>query len=204
MHRYCHLRRKASCIRTSCDMDDLSIAALRYMTDKAPYDGDLGTYHFYTPRYHELFAPIRESVRRVLEIGVQHGASLRMWRDYFYSADIYGIDIDATSFLRDEPRITTLIGDATNPATLHDLASRGPWDIIIDDGSHNLDDMRDTCLALYPHTLSVYVIEDVHMEWWGPQLEAALRPMAGEPEKIISRTGAYAAAYVYDKRVPRV
>ena len=37
------------------------------------------------------------------------GASLRVWRDYFYNAEIYGADIDKTNF--SEKRIKTFFVD---------------------------------------------------------------------------------------------
>ena len=177
-------------------MDDLSEFGIKYMTDKAP----IGTYHAYTIRYQQLFEPIRFNVRRVLEIGIERGASLQMWRDYFPYAEVHGLDIvDYRSTLAGLDRIHVHFGDAKDPAVLAELAKE-EWDIVVDDGSHNLDDMRDTCLALYPSTRSVYVIEDVHLAWWGSQLEGSLLSLCGRPEKLISRTTDERAAYIYDKR----
>lgn len=171
-------------------MDDLSAAALRYMTDKAPYRGELGVYHHYTLRYHELFAPIRADVRKVLEIGVQHGASLKMWRDYFTAAEIHGVEIDPIHLggCVGEPRITVHIGDIKTHAVIDHMVTLSPWDIIVDDASHDPADMRDTCIALLPHARSFYVIEDIHVPWFGAMLSAALWPLFGEPEVLPSQT----------------
>lgn len=182
-------------------MDDLSKFALRYMTDKAPYEGSSGVYHFYTVRYHEILSPIRERVERVLEIGIQHGASLKMWRDYFPNAVIHGVDIeDCRLAVAAEPRIVAHVGDVGQPSVLVDLVVLGPFDLVVDDGSHDLAHMRDTCLALYPSTRSVYIIEDVHLVWFGPELRAVLHALAGEPEALVSRTDGNRAAFIFDKR----
>jgi hypothetical protein len=182
-------------------MDDLSRYALHYMTDKAPYDGESGVYHFYTLRYHELLSSIREQAQRVLEVGIERGASLKMWRDYFPNAVIHGVDIaDCREALDGEPRIAVHIGDVGSPVVRASLIAAGPFDVVIDDGSHELVHMRDTCLSLYPVTRWLYIIEDVHLEWFGAELQASVSGMAGRPEVLVSRTDGKRAAFIYDKR----
>src|SRR6267154_394057 len=110
----------------------LCLLALQYGTDKAPRSG-----HGYTPYYHELFASRRGQVRKVLEIGIDVGASLRMWRDYFPSATIYALDSD-TSKLISEHRIQSLFcnqGDSVQLQIAMDWAGHD-FDLILDDGSH--------------------------------------------------------------------
>jgi len=82
--------------------------------------------HNYIPGYSTLFDPKRYSAKNVLEIGIgclnhetamrtisnyRYGNSLRMWRDFFENATIYGIDIHAAGMMCDEPRITTILAD---------------------------------------------------------------------------------------------
>src|SRR5712671_6209617 len=47
----------------------------------------------YVHFYEEIFAPIRETTKSVLEIGICEGGSLRAWKEYFSDATIYGLDI---------------------------------------------------------------------------------------------------------------
>lgn len=54
---------------------------------------DKHTVHAYMDTYESKFAPRRFTAKRVLEIGINHGGSLRMWHDYFPNAEIYAIDI---------------------------------------------------------------------------------------------------------------
>ena len=66
--------------------DPLTKIGMVYGTDKA-------TLHRFTSFYNTLFSEKRRNVRRFLEIGVYKGESIEMWRDYFTSAKVFGIDI---------------------------------------------------------------------------------------------------------------
>jgi len=90
--------------------------------------------HYYIRQYERLFGPIRNQVKKVLEIGINGGASMRVWKDYFPRAHVYGLDIKDFN-LRD-PRLTAFVGDQSDPVILQEIAKHGPFDIIIDDGSH--------------------------------------------------------------------
>lgn len=43
-------------------------------------------------RYDQRFSQIRNTVNRVLEVGVFFGASIQMWQSYFPSAKVVGLD----------------------------------------------------------------------------------------------------------------
>jgi hypothetical protein len=150
------------------DIDPLTALAIRHGTDKwGP--------HFYTPVYHELFAHLRDEPIRLLEIGIggygYHtvgGASLRMWADYFPRGKIVGIDITRKTLALD-PRITTLVGSQDDPAFLKRLTDEhGPFDIIIDDGSHVPQHVAASFYGLFPRLAArgLYVIEDVQTTFW--------------------------------------
>ncbi|HKN55231.1 MAG TPA: class I SAM-dependent methyltransferase, partial [Amycolatopsis sp.] len=62
------------------------------------------------------------------------------------------------------PRLTVLRGDQNDPAQLEALAKEhGPFDIVIDDGSHINEHVLTSFHALFPHvrTGGFYVIEDL-------------------------------------------
>jgi demethylmacrocin O-methyltransferase len=85
-----------------------------------------------------------------------------MWRDWLPRATVYGLDIEPKSI--DEPRIVTLLGDQGDAAGLDELGARyGPFDLIIDDGSHKNAHVRCAFGALWPHLApgGYYVIEDI-------------------------------------------
>lgn len=151
-------------------MNRLSQLAVNYGCDKDP-----SIFHGYTPFYDELLK--YRQVNRVLEIGIgttnamkhlktyEPGASLRMWRDYFPSAGIWGLDNDA-SVMFEEERIHTMVCDQSSEESLRETARKlgGKFDFILDDGSHQLNHQALTAAILIPLLLSptgVYVIEDV-------------------------------------------
>jgi len=138
----------------------LCALAEHYGTDKRPEP--LG--HGYTHYYHSLFADRRESIRKVMEIGIDVGASLRMWRDYFPNATIYGVDVDPNKLIT-EDRIQCFLCDQSSESALIDLTFRvgDSFDLIIDDGSHRPHDQITTANVLIPSLTpgGIYVIEDV-------------------------------------------
>jgi hypothetical protein len=149
----------------------LCTLAIKYGTDKAP---QLRTYpvtegmalpsHAYTPYYHELFKDRRESVQRVLEIGIYEWGGLHMWRDYFPNAMIFGFD-NQREFLHDEERIKTFYCDASDEKSLLEAIVKigGKADLIVDDASHVPADQIRAANVLVPYVASggFYIIEDV-------------------------------------------
>lgn len=130
---------------------------------------DKESYHHYSQFYEDLFASRRQEVGRVLEIGVYQGASLLAWRDYFPDAIVVGLDVDTTQAANlnlgawNKERILLMQGDQAKPADLDRVAQWGPFDLIVDDGSHEISDQLSTLLNLWS-TVALggwYVIEDV-------------------------------------------
>lgn len=129
----------------------------------AVYGSDKGaTAHRYVDLYAAYLTPMRRRARAVLEIGVYRGASLRMWRDYFPHADIVGLDIEPV-VVDDGDRISIVVGEQADPAMLTQLRGRGPYDLVVDDGSHRGDDIVATFHGLFEAVRpgGYYVIEDM-------------------------------------------
>lgn len=106
----------------------------------------------------------------LLEIGTCCGGSLQIWKKYFGSdVKIVGIDIlPETKF--EESQIYTEIGSQDDPEFLAKICEKyGPFDVIIDDGSHMQQDILASFAFLYPRLNDggVYVIEDTHACLWG-------------------------------------
>lgn len=113
----------------------------------------------YFPIYEKHFAPYVGTPVRVLEIGVDHGGSLQLWKSYFGPyAEIVGIDIDPRCSTYTEPQIDIRIMNQRDPA----ISRLGTFDIVIDDGSHFIADQEDSFRALWPCTTGVYLVEDCH------------------------------------------
>jgi hypothetical protein len=70
-------------------MKSLTELANFYRTDKG---STFGCSHNYTENYDKIMSPLRDKNVNILEIGVLHGNSIRMWSDYFSNGFIYGID----------------------------------------------------------------------------------------------------------------
>jgi len=139
--------------------------AIKYRTDKTPFltAGDWRT-HGYTPYYHDLLGDRRNSIKRVLEIGVAGGGSVRMWADYFPNAEIFGVDINP-EYQVNEGRIKSFLCDQSDEAALTALAATlgGNFDLIVEDGSHESPHQVITARALVPFLApnGIYIIEDL-------------------------------------------
>jgi len=119
----------------------------------------------YTKYYSEWFNDVKNEPLNFLEIGVKGGASLRMWKEYFPNAKIYGIDIKQKCKQHEEDRITIFIGDQKDKDFLEEVAKQiGVLHIVIDDGIHRSAFHIPSFEALFPHVVSggLYIIEDLY------------------------------------------
>ncbi len=102
----------------------------------------------------------------MIEIGVFQGGSLKMWKDYLgETSKIVGIDIDPKCKKFEEEGIEIYIGNQSDPKLINQIFSNYPKiDIILDDGSHKMKDMRESFNLIYNHLSKegVYLIEDTH------------------------------------------
>jgi len=139
-------------------VDELTELAVKYGTDKGG-----PSLHTYTNYYYDLFKDKRNEIKKVLEIGIAEGASLRMWRDFFPNATIYGIDIDPKCLFI-EDRIKTYLGDQSKANDLVNVLKEvgSDIDIVIDDGSHVPSHQIYSCQVLMPllQKQVIYIIED--------------------------------------------
>ena len=148
-----------------------------YGSDK----GGMNNHHNYSNYYSELFSNNRSNIKNFLEIGLGTNninvpsnmgvdgkplASLRAWRDYFISANIYGADIDR-SILKDENRIKTFYVDQTNPASIKNMFKEidvPKFDIILEDGLHEFK----ANICFFENSINflkengTYIIEDIY------------------------------------------
>lgn len=126
---------------------------------------DAHSRHFISA-YERHFCFRRSMPLSLLEIGVQSGASLRMWADYFPNAAITGVDCNERCMKHATERIKILIG---NQADKRFLGTLGMFDIIIDDGGHTMLGQRVSLKRLWKNNLrsgGIYVIEDLETSYW--------------------------------------
>ena len=116
---------------------------------------------------------------RILEIGVQNGGSLEIWRKLFGSkAEIHGIDIDPMcDRLSDQFNIH--IGSSADKNFLANIRSKSSYfDLIIDDGRHNSKHQRIALEYLFAmlSPRGIYVIEDIEHSYRYSKRGGYLRP----------------------------
>jgi hypothetical protein len=146
--------------------------------EKNPYPWQA---HSYTTFYNHTFARNRENIKYVFECGIGSsdetvtsnmtatgatGASLRMWREYFPNAEIYGADIDPKAIFNEE-RIQTYVMDQTDKESI-ERYWRGigefEFDLMVDDGLHSFK----AGITLFENSIhklaldGIYFIEDVN------------------------------------------
>lgn len=148
---------------------DLGDLARRFLTDK------WGGVHWFADIYEQHPRPYRDLPVRVLEIGIggyghpaQGGEGMRVWKRYFHRGLVIGADIYDKSGV-DEQRLVTVVADQSSPDALAALDDQyGPFDIIIDDGSHVNSHVRTSFETLFPRLRSggLYVIEDLYTSFW--------------------------------------
>lgn len=129
--------------------------------------------HGYTHIYDDKFYFIKNNIDSLVEIGVQYGNSMRMWREYFSAAKIVGLDIhgDALTSIIPTDNFKVIISPAHLIETkflLEAEFSKG-IDIIIDDGSHIPAEQIETFKNLFPLLKhgGLYIIEDIYPAYFG-------------------------------------
>ena len=144
-------------------MSDFLELGRKHGTDKVLHHG----YHFFYPRFLE---PLRDKNFKMLEIGYDTGASVRMWEEYFPKAEIFAADINTSgrfgrhevieadqSSVEDVDRIAHLVGSAR---------------FILDDGSHQPMHQFETFNFLFRNLLEpggIYIIEDIETSYWNAE-----------------------------------
>lgn len=140
-------------------------------SDMAAAFGDQPDTHklaHYVPIYESVFAPYRSRPIKMLEIGVDRGGSLQLWRKYFPPETvIVGIDCLPECARFDDPanNIYVRIGQQEDPAFLEAVAAEfGGFDIILDDGSHYPSHVLASFQYLFANGLAdggAYLVEDL-------------------------------------------
>jgi hypothetical protein len=132
------------------------------------FSSDKSGYHNYHLIYERLFPEV-DKISNVLEMGIHLGSSLRAWKKIFSEANIIGLENNIDRFFT-EARILSMYVDQSILQTFDNFKSlmRGTeFDFIIDDGSHYLQETKNTFYNLLP-SLKVggwFVIEDIRWDF---------------------------------------
>ena len=150
--------------------------------DRYGYDGDLldiyagnegvgvHKWHHYLPIYDRYFERYRGTSVRFLEIGVNNGGSLQMWRRYLGDkATLCGIDINPRCAEFDGQSGMVRIGSQDDPDFLAAVVEEmGGVDVVLDDGSHRMPHVEKSLRVLFPMLSDggTYMIEDLHTAYY--------------------------------------
>lgn len=142
--------------------------------------GALDKWVHYLPIYHRHLAPFRGRPVKVLEIGVYRAGGLRMLRNYLGSqAVIVGLDVDEVAQKAAGSAFDVVLGDQASVEVLTRLnEDYGPFDIIIDDGGHTMEQQITTATTLFPLLVDggVFIVEDCHTSYWESYGGGLLKP----------------------------
>lgn len=143
-------------------------------------DTNVHKWHHYFDIYTRYFERYRGRPIKMLEIGVFRGGSLRMWKEYFHpDSTIVGVDIDKSCQAHEiaDQKVFVRIGSQADPAFLASVNEEfGPFDIILDDGSHKTHHQIVSFGALFRSSLKddgCYMVEDVHTNYWIKHVDSA-------------------------------
>jgi hypothetical protein len=187
---YISLRRPVkSDARTDSDKTDLSPAEIDEISRQ--HDNELAQLFFrhqgritqkwihYLGLYDRYLSRFRGRPFRMLEIGVNRGGSLQLWREYFgKDAVIFGVDLNPECTDLADPPTQIRIGSQADPAFLRSVVTEmGAPDVIIDDGSHVASHQRVSFETLFPLLApgGIYVIEDMHTAYWRGEWEGGYK-----------------------------
>ena len=120
-------------------------------------------WHDYISFYESFF--LKLDPKSILEIGVEHGHSIRYLLERFRDANILGADIvTRRGSWPIDPRFSTLKIDQGDTLQVIDLFAKNKFDLIIEDGSHN-PDHQVVCLIYGIKAVNlggIYILEDIH------------------------------------------
>ena len=130
--------------------------------------------------YNKLLVNKKFTAKNILEVGIgnfgeKNGGSIKLWRDFFTNATIYGLDILPINYVMDE-----LLNDdrvvlyTSTDAYDHDffithfLNKNIKCDFMLDDGPHTLESMKQF-IRLYSQIMTddgLLIVEDVQSWDW--------------------------------------
>jgi SAM-dependent methyltransferase len=136
-----------------------------YGTDKS------SEIHNYCEKYEKYFPFDRLEPIKILEIGVYDGQSLNTWKHYYPNSIVIGIDIMEKCLMHKNTNnnIWVEIGSQNDAEFLKYVSEKwGPFDMILDDGSHINSDVIFSFLNLFDSvkTGGIYVVEDCSTSYW--------------------------------------
>jgi cephalosporin hydroxylase len=169
-------------------LNDLDAIAAKHGTDKSTVGARKLSPKSYTVAYNNYLESVRTEPVVLLEIGIWHGASVRMWEEFLPNAKLFAVDIDPACKAHETSRTKVFIGDQTDATFLtHVAGSVGqPFDCIIDDGGHRMEHHQATLPVLWPYLKDGgwFAIEDLHTCYL-PEFGGGYKHAASTVERLL-------------------
>jgi|TARA_B110000211_G_scaffold193258_1_gene220880 predicted O-methyltransferase YrrM len=131
---------------------------------KANRDG-----HGYSKFYTKHLDDLRNKQINILEIGSYSGASAAAFSKYFQNSNIFCLDVNISNFEYESKKINVYGVDINNKKKVKKILSNifeinqfNSFDLIIDDGSHNLSDILFSLNFFFNYLKKegIFIIED--------------------------------------------
>lgn len=163
----------------------------REWRDFYPYKTDKGE-HNYIKYYSEWFAKYQYKEINLLEVGVEGGWSIYLWKSYFTKGKVYGMDINE------------IFGgdfkcDSTDKKAVDEQLGDLKFDIIIDDGDHHPESQMKTYMNLKNRLNGggLYIIEDIYGQKYSDNIyEKEVDKIKSLGFEIIDTKGQFNTSYL--------
>ena len=146
---------------------DLDKLLFHYGSDKSNFIKNQNTRgHGYSKFYSKYFEKFKSKKINILEIGSYSGASAAAFNKFFENSQIICFDINISKFIYNSKNIKVFGLDIKDYNKVKKILNRineeNHFDLIIDDGSHNLEDILLAFKNMFKHVKKggLYVIED--------------------------------------------
>jgi len=155
------------------------------------HNSDKAYLHKFTDHYEPTLGPVKHTIHNMLEIGIETGASLNMWKEWLPHAHVYAIDTVDCTHMSDD-RCTIWKMSQTDVTGITEALQGIALDLIVDDGSHFCNHQQITLQGLWPLLKSGgwYIIEDIHTSTWPDFHDAAYCTTQQWANDVIKRTAA--------------
>ena len=161
-------KKKINIDNDTINTDSLDELFYYYGSDKAEiFKATKEKGHGFSKFYSQKLNYLRDKDINILEIGSYSGASAAAFKKYFKNSKIYCFDINISNFKYSSKDIHVFGLDVNDKKkldrTLKEIGVKQEYfDLIIDDGSHNLNDILFSIKYLFKHLSKngVYIIED--------------------------------------------
>lgn len=164
--------------------------------------------HGYMPIYERFLGPRAPEPLTIVEIGIDQGRSLDLWRKLFPNAQIHGVEYrGAMGYSADRVTIHERFGH--DPGLAH-VFGPSSVDVIVDDGSHLFYHHRLSQRFLWPclRVGGLYFIEDIltdaypdEMRYWSSHVDCVFSK--AWCKDVFGRYNRASALAVFQKRCDR-